>query len=78
MNSNSVYQWFERYGYSTAVIDNYFFDHFDVKTDYKYSAESKIIGSINEFEAMLIEVSLLRIINDMRGLYHDFQSIEIY
>jgi hypothetical protein len=56
-------------GYVTVAFDNYYFDHFGFEADYYYSKEKNLFGSINEFEEMLVQTTVLRLILDMEGLF---------
>ena len=58
-------------GYKTAIFDNYFFDHFVIEEDFIYSADDSFFGSINEFEQLMIDTSILRIIVDGEGFFPD-------
>lgn len=61
----------ESMGYKTAIFDNYFFDHFDIDEDILYSSENEFVGSVNEFEKILVDTSILRLLVDMDGLFPD-------
>jgi len=57
--------------YKIVKFDNYVMNHFDVKEDILFSRDDAIFGSINEFEAIVVDTSILRILIDMEGFFPD-------
>jgi hypothetical protein len=69
LNNSTVFQVLGNHNYSTITFHNFVFEHFDIKDDIRYSKEDNIFGSINEFEKQLVDISLLRILIDMEGVF---------
>jgi hypothetical protein len=69
LNNTTVFQILNNHNYSTVTFNNFVFEHFDIKDDIRFSKEDNIFGSINEFEKMLVDISILRILIDMEGVF---------
>jgi hypothetical protein len=73
-----VKQTLDNFGYTTIAFENRSSGHFDLFEDVLLSRNPLILehmdllSGINEFESMLIETSLLRLLIDLEGLFPDF------
>ena len=69
MNRTASFKILADSNYKIVKFDNYVMDHFDLEEDIFYTREDAIFGSINEFEAMVVDISVLRILIDMEGFF---------
>jgi hypothetical protein len=69
LNKTSVFQILKNNHYITTTFHNFVFEHFNIKNDIRYAKEDNLFGSINEFEKMVVDTSILRIIIDMEGVF---------
>jgi len=72
---------FDSLGYRTITFENYFGDHFDLFEDMRLSRQRSITAlgffkRSNEFEAMLMQTSLLRLFVDMPQLIPSFLRVD--
>jgi len=83
LRSSVVKQTLDNFGYTTVAFENRSRGHFDLFEDVLLSGRPVILESvwlfsgINEFESMLIETSLLRLLIDIRGLNPDFVVADV-
>jgi hypothetical protein len=77
LNKSVVRKTFDSLGYQTITFENYFRDHFDLFEDIHLTRQrsitlSNLFKQTNEFEAMLIQTSLLKLFVDMPHLIPSF------
>jgi len=80
LSKSVVRKTFDALGYKTITFENYFGDHFDLFEDTRLNRQRSIMGlnlfrRTNEFEAMLMQTSLLRIFIDMPQLIPGFLQV---
>ncbi|MBT3669517.1 MAG: hypothetical protein HON98_06165 [Chloroflexi bacterium] len=71
LNRTATYQILSNNDYSLATFQNNFIEHFDILDDIKFSKEDGLLGSINEFEEMVVNTSILRILITTGGIFPD-------
>lgn len=81
LNKSVVRKTFDSLGYRTITFENYFGDHFDLFEDLRLNRQQAITAlnlfkRTNEFEAMLVQTSLLRLFVDMPHLIPTFLRVD--
>ncbi|MEN8242935.1 MAG: sulfatase-like hydrolase/transferase [Chloroflexota bacterium] len=71
LNNTAVFRILGDHNYSTVTFHNFVFEHFNLKDDIRFAKEDLQFGSINEFEKMVVDTSILRILMDMEELFPD-------
>jgi len=71
LNNTSVFRILGDHNYSTVTFNNFVFEHFNLKEDIRFAKENHQFGSINEFEKMVVDTSILRILIDMEEIFPD-------
>jgi hypothetical protein len=69
LNETAVFQILDNHHYSTVSFHNFLFEHFNITDDIRLAKEDKLFGSINEFEKMAVDTSILKILIDMEGAF---------
>ena len=69
LNSSAVFRILDDHHYTTVTFKNFVFEHFNIKDDIRYAREDSLFGSITEFEKMMVDTSILRILIDMEGVF---------
>jgi len=69
LNNTAVFNVLEDHNYSIVTFHNFVFQHFNIKDDIRYRKENKNFGSINEFEKMVVDNSILRLLVEMDGVF---------
>jgi hypothetical protein len=78
LSDSVVVETLKRYGYTVVAFENRARGHFDLMEDVHLARNPVVLenadlfSGINEFESMLIETSLLRLLIDLKGLVPDF------
>lgn len=80
LSKSVVRKTFDALGYKTITFENYFGDHFDLFEDIRLNRQRAITGlnllrRTNEFEAILMQTSLLRLFIDMPQLIPSFLEV---
>jgi hypothetical protein len=81
LSKSVVRKTFDALGYKTITFENYFGDHFDLFEDVRLNRQRSItalnlLRRTNEFEAMLMQTSLLRVFIDMPQLIPSFLQVD--
>jgi hypothetical protein len=81
LNKSVVRKTFDSLGYKTITFENYFRDHFDLFEDVRLTRQwsitvSNLFKPSNEYEAMLIQTSLLKLFFDMPQLVPGFLRVD--
>ncbi|MBG0770370.1 MAG: sulfatase-like hydrolase/transferase [Anaerolineaceae bacterium] len=71
LDESTVFQVLSDHAYQTITFQNFVFAHFNINNDIRYARESTFTGSITEFERLIVDTSILRILIDMEGVFPD-------
>jgi len=71
LNESTVFQTLTDHDYQTITFQNFVFAHFNINDDIRYAREGTFTGSITEFERLIVDTSILRIMIDMDGVFPD-------
>ncbi len=69
LNESTVFQTLQDHNYQTVTFENFVFEHFNINNDLRYAREATLTGSISEFEKLVVDTSILRILIDMDGVF---------
>ncbi len=80
MSKSVVRKTFDALGYKTIAFENYFGDHFDLFEDIRLNRQQSIMAlnlfkRTNEFEAILMQTSLLRLFIDIPQIIPSFLQV---
>ncbi len=71
LNESTVFKTLSDHDYQTITFQNFVFAHFNINDDIRYAREGTFTGSITEFERLIVDTSILRILIDMDGAFPD-------
>ena len=69
LNESAVFQALTDHDYQTLTFQNFVFAHFNINNDIRFAREGTFTGSITEFERLIVDTSILRILIDMDGVF---------
>ncbi|MCB2213830.1 sulfatase-like hydrolase/transferase [bacterium] len=64
LSESRVFQTLTGYQYQTVTFENFVFEHFNINNDLRFGREDTVFGSISEFEKLVVDTSILRILVD--------------
>ncbi len=71
LNNTAVFQILNNNNYSLVTFQNYVFEHFNIQDDIRLERENYQFGNINEFEKIVVDTSILRLLIDLEGVFPD-------
>ncbi len=69
LNESTVFQILHDHNYQTVTFQNFVFQHFNINDDIRFAREATLTGSISEFEKLVVDTSILRILTDLNGVF---------
>ena len=69
LNESNVFMTLDDHDYQKITFQNFVFDHFNINDDIRYARDGNFTGSITEFEKLIADTSILRILTDMDGVF---------
>ncbi len=69
LSESAVFQTLSDHDYQTITFQNFVFEHFNINDDLRFAREDTFTGSITEFERLLVDTSVLRVLIDMEGAF---------
>lgn len=69
LDESTVFQILSDHDYQTITFQNFVFAHFNINNDIRYAREGTFTGSITEFERLVVDTSILRLLIDMPGVF---------
>ena len=69
LDESAVFQTLADHDYQTITFQNFVFEHFNIHDDLRFAREDTFTGSITEFERLVVDTSILRVLIDMEGAF---------
>ena len=69
LNESAAFQTLADHDYQTITFQNFVFEHFNINDDLRFAREATFTGSITEFERLVVDTSVLRVLVDMEGVF---------
>ena len=69
LSESAVFQTLSDHDYQTITFQNFVFEHFNINDDLRFAREDTFTGSITEFERLVVDTSVLRVLIDMEGAF---------
>lgn len=69
LSESAVFQTLADYDYQTITFQNFVFEHFNINDDLRFAREGTFTGSITEFERLVVDTSVLRVLIDLEGAF---------